>query len=54
MAHLTGKYSFGSVNESFARNLLDNFSIILVISIVTYQLEKIIKNKGEVCYEKRN
>ena len=52
--HLTGKYSFGSANGNFIRNLFDNFSIILVISIVTYKLEKLIKNKGEVCYEKRN
>lgn len=44
LEHLVGKYSFGSFNGNIYISLLENFVIILSISIIFYNIQKVILN----------
>lgn len=44
LEHLIGKYSFGNFNGNIYISLLENFVIILSISIIFYNIQKVILN----------
>ena len=46
---LIGEYSFGSFENSFIKSITNNFSILIAISIIMYNIEKLflIKNRKD-------